>query len=67
MEMTQRVDVLQAGQMRETRRYRMSERVVLPADLRRLAKRTGLCAFEPAPPEAERVLPRSVLALLRRR
>ena len=60
-------DILRAGALQESRRYRMSERLVLPADLRRLAERTGLYEVEPAPAEAERAFPGSVLALLRRR
>ena len=66
MEMTLRVDILRAGALQESRRYRMSERLVLPADLRRLAERTGLYDVEPAPAEAERAFPGSVLAVLRR-
>jgi SAM-dependent methyltransferase len=67
MEMTLRVDILQAGVVRESRRYRMSERLVLPADLRRLAERTRLYDAEPAPPDVERVFPGGLLAVLRRR
>ena len=65
--MTLRVDILQAGVVRESRRYRMSERLVLPADLRRLAERTRLYDVEPAPVDVERVFPCGMLAVLRRR
>ena len=66
MELTLKVDILRAGEVQESRRYRMSERLVLPADVRRLAERTGLYDVEPTPAEAERVFPDSVLAVLRR-
>ncbi|HEX7898316.1 MAG TPA: class I SAM-dependent methyltransferase [Planctomycetota bacterium] len=67
MELTLRVDVLRAGAVAESRRYRMSERLVLPGDLRRLAERTKLYAVEATPPDAARAFPDSLLVTLRRR
>ena len=66
MEMTLRIDVLRGAALEETRRYRMSERLWMPADLRRLAKRVGGYAVEPAPSGAAALFPQAALVLLRR-
>lgn len=60
MDLTMRVEL--PG---ETRRYRMSERLVVPADLRRMARRTSLYVPFPLPPEVEKAFPGSSLVALR--
>lgn len=60
MDLTMRVEL--PG---ETRRYRMSERLVVPAQLRRMARRTSLYVPLRLPPEAEDVFAGGSLVALR--